>query len=389
MSEPTFVLLTPDFKPATGGIAEYLHQLWQKVAQVYPAIVISSMSLSGNSWQHDYTLKIIPFSDSTITSELEILRIKRCAAALGKTIEKLEGKLEFFIGVWTPETHFWCEILQKSTIAYSIFTHGLELVSPAYARFQTWQRYDLQQAKAIYSNSTPTHELVQKIVQGKTPVNVVNPGTDLSHNSSILIELAKSIKEQLNLKNKFVLLTVGRLIPRKGIDLVLQSLPPLLEELPELYYFVIGSGQDQKRLQEIAESLQLENVCFLGQVDELTKMAFYLLCDLFVMPNRTLVDTDWEGFGIVFLEAALASKPSIGGNNGGVTDAIISGVTGLLVDTEEYEPIYQAIRKLLLDEPLRLKMGKAAYDRVTRDFSWDVSAKNFLNQHSLLITSVQ
>jgi phosphatidylinositol alpha-1,6-mannosyltransferase len=381
MSQPTFLLVTPDFKPATGGIAEYLHQLWQQVAQVYPALVISSVPLSGHSWQYDYTLKLIPtLSNSTTASGLEILRIKRGAAAVGKMIEELEGDLEIFIGVWNPETHFWCEILQKSGLAYSIFTYGLELVSPVYTRFQPWRRSDFQQAKAIYSISTPTHDLVQKIVQNKTPVTVVHPGIDSSYNFNAVVPLANKIKAQINLENKLVLLTVGRLMPRKGIDLVLQSLSTVLGELPNLHYLVIGSGQDQKRLEEMAESLQLDNVSFLGQVDELTKFACYFLCDLFVMPNRTLEDTDWEGFGIVFLEAALAGKPSIGGNNGGVTDAIISGVTGLLVDTEEYEPTCQAIRQLLLDETLRLKMGKAAYERVTRDFSWDAIATDFLKK---------
>ncbi|MDJ0581314.1 glycosyltransferase family 4 protein [Crocosphaera sp.] len=383
MSQATFLLLTPDFKPLTGGIAEYLHQLWQNIAQSYPAMVISSVPVS-ETWEHDYTLQVIPSDSTPRNPSLEMLRIKKRTAFLKGMIAELSDNLQVFIGVWNVETHFWCELLQNLEIPYSVFAYGLELFSPVYNRFQNWREKDLKQAKAIYGVSLPTCQLVETIVGEETPVHVAYPGVNAISNYEAIISLAKDLREQFHLQDQLVLLTVARLIPRKGVDFVLKSLPKLLAEFPHVHYFIIGSGKEKEALQKLTQSLQLNQVYFMGQVDELTKQAFYELCDLFVMPNRTLAQTDWEGFGIVFLEAALAGKPSIGGDNGGVKDAVMADVTGLLVDTSEAEPTYQAIRQLLLDQPLRLKMGQAALERVQQDFTWEAIAPRFLEQHLIL-----
>ena len=111
-----------------------------------------------------------------------------------------------------------------------------------------------------------------------------------------------------------------------------------------------------------------ERVRFLTDISDQQKWIFYALTDIFVMPNRTLGGRDWEGFGIVFLEAALAGKPSIGGNNGGVPDAIAHGGTGLLVETEDHRETTAAIQDLLSDTVRRERMGEAARERVKTFF---------------------
>jgi phosphatidylinositol alpha-1,6-mannosyltransferase len=88
------------------------------------------------------------------------------------------------------------------------------------------------------------------------------------------------------------------------------------------------------------------------------------------MPNRLLSAEDWEGFGIVFLEAALAGTPAVGGNNGGVPDAVADGTTGLLVDPEVPGELTGALRRLLLDPELRRRMGEAGRRRAAESFSW-------------------
>jgi phosphatidylinositol alpha-1,6-mannosyltransferase len=96
-----------------------------------------------------------------------------------------------------------------------------------------------------------------------------------------------------------------------------------------------------------------------------------------VMPNRQCGGRDWEGFGIVFMEAALSGKPAIGGKNGGVPEAIEDGVTGILVDPERESSISDALHLLLNNAELRSNIGFQARKRAVTKFSWSVIATSF------------
>jgi phosphatidylinositol alpha-1,6-mannosyltransferase len=149
----------------------------------------------------------------------------------------------------------------------------------------------------------------------------------------------------------------------------------------DVRYLIVGEGAERGRLETLAAQLEIgDRVYFLGEVNDETKWALYQLCDLFVMPNRLLSGNEWEGFGIVFLEAAFAGKPSIGGNNGGVPDAILHEKTGLLIDPEKSGELTSALNRLLSDELLRSNMGKAAQVRVLEEFQWNRNISEFAVQ---------
>jgi phosphatidylinositol alpha-1,6-mannosyltransferase len=163
---------------------------------------------------------------------------------------------------------------------------------------------------------------------------------------------------------------VGRLVPRKGFDLVLHSVARLRRQWPDVRYIILGNGPERMRLEQLAGELGVaSNVRMLGHADEMTKWAAYELCDVFVMANRTLGGTDWEGFGIVFIEAALAGRAAVGGASGGTADAIAAGETGLLVDPERPGELTDAIRRLLDDCELRTRLADAAEQRAQTLFS--------------------
>jgi phosphatidylinositol alpha-1,6-mannosyltransferase len=134
-------------------------------------------------------------------------------------------------------------------------------------------------------------------------------------------------------------------------------------------YKIAGSGPDSARLNELVRQMGLETtVQLLGHVedDELDKL--FEQCDVFVMVSRE-EGADVEGFGIVFLEAALRRKPSIAGRTGGVPDAVLDGVTGLLVDPGSAEDVAKALRALLTDPHRARSMGNRAFDRATTEFT--------------------
>ena len=170
-----------------------------------------------------------------------------------------------------------------------------------------------------------------------------------------------------------LLLTLGRLMKRKGHDQVLRALPELIPEFPDVQYVIAGVGPHEKALRQLTAELGLEErVHFLGLVAEACLPELLRSAQVFVHPNRVLADGDVEGFGIVFLEAAASGVPVIGGDSGGVPDAVEHGVCGFLV--KDQAELVQRLRQLLGDDELCRRMGAAG--RVWAEgFRWDSAAQ--------------
>jgi phosphatidylinositol alpha-1,6-mannosyltransferase len=166
-------------------------------------------------------------------------------------------------------------------------------------------------------------------------------------------------------------LSVARLVPRKGIDQVLRA----LRYLPDVEYRVIGHGPDEARLRSLAESLGVsDRVRFLGRVSDSQLAREYAEASLLVLPARRTADGQLEGYGLVYFEAAAWGRPSVAGRSGGEVDAVVDGQTGLLVDGASHEQVAAAVASLL-DDPARLRsMGAAARARVESSHNWQNAA---------------
>ena len=180
----------------------------------------------------------------------------------------------------------------------------------------------------------------------------------------------QEIVDNLKLERNKVILTVGRLVKRKGVDIVITSLPRVLEKVPNAIYLVVGEGPDRRNLEKLAEELNLRGkVIFTGFVSDADLPKYYTVCDVFIMTSRD-INGDIEGFGIVFLEANACAKPVIGGKSGGMYDAVEDGISGILVDPTSVDEISQTVIMLLTDEEIAMRMGKQGRDRVEREFSY-------------------
>jgi hypothetical protein len=161
------------------------------------------------------------------------------------------------------------------------------------------------------------------------------------------------------------------------VDLAIEAFANVAAEFPELTYVVGGSGPESDSLAALARSRGLASrVIFVGAVDEDTKGALFADCELFMLPTRVEA-YDVEGFGIVFLEAALYGRAVIGGNGGGVPEAIDNGVTGLLVDTRDASELTIGLRRLLRDPETAAAMGRRGRERALHSFSWTDRARIF------------
>jgi len=170
-----------------------------------------------------------------------------------------------------------------------------------------------------------------------------------------------------------LLLTVARLMPKKGIESFLKNILPLiLKKRKDVLYLIVGEGPLQGPLQETIERGGLrDHAVILGKLamksGELP--AVYNVCDVFVMPNIPVAD-DAEGFGIVAIEAGAAGLPIVASKLDGITEAIQDGKNGYLINHDDYETFAATVLALLNDEQKRTASGQNARKYVQEHFSW-------------------
>jgi len=171
------------------------------------------------------------------------------------------------------------------------------------------------------------------------------------------------------------LLTVSRLAPHKGHDVVLRALPTVLRRHPDVRYVIAGGGPIAEDLSKLAHELGIEHAVRMpGDVDDVSKAALMAHCRAFVMPSRESRRPPlFEGFGIVYIEAAMAGRPSLAGASGGVADAVVHGQTGLLVDPTSVADVAGGALRLLDDPAFADALGERARERALRDHTWSAA----------------
>lgn len=205
---------------------------------------------------------------------------------------------------------------------------------------------------------------------------IILPGVDISNFTPG--EAPPELKRKWNPDGKKILLTVARVSERKGHDLVIRSLPKILETIPGLLYLIVGKGPDTERLKKMAEELGVgDAVKFCGFVPDEELPDYYRLCDMYVMPNREIFDStdSIEGFGISFVEASACGKPVIGGKSGGAVEAVADGISGYLVDPESVEDFTSVAIKLLTNNDLFTKIGANGRNRAVEEMDWKSRAE--------------
>ena len=273
------------------------------------------------------------------------------------------------------EGHFGLWMQKWMQRPYVIYAHGNEILDAMQADWDGHRRA-IRSADCVLANSRFTAGLVRQAGVERERIEIVHPGCDVTRfqPASVSNEFRKTILG-VHAQGK-VILSVGRLVARKGQDLMIQALPQVLKGIPDACYLIVGSGPAKPMLDQLVISLGLQNnVLFLENVGAAELPSIYGLCDVFVMPSRADLDAcDVEGFGMVYLEANACGKPVVAGRSGGVADAVVDGETGLLIQPDSPEMLAEAVCRLLARKEDAERMGKQGRERAIREFSWNAIA---------------
>jgi len=367
----THLLVTNDFPPKVGGIQAYLWELWRRLDPASYAVLTANSHPDAARFDAEQ-------AERGIRIERVTSRVLAPTPGLVRTIRAAAGRAGADLVVIDPA--FPLGLLGPHLgIPYAVLLHGAEVTVPGrLPASRSLLAHVIRDASLVISAGGYPAAEARRAARGRgmPPVVEVPPGVDLERFTP-LDDIGRSrARADLGLPTEGPLVvSVSRLVPRKGMDVLIDASVPLARRFPDLTVAIAGRGRDAERLAgRIAESGAPTRL--LGEVSDQDLPRLVGAADVFAMlcRNRWL-GLEQEGFGIVFLEAAAAGVPQVAGASGGAAEAVVDGVTGVLVRRPtEAGDVARAIGDLLADPGLRARMGRAGRLRAEASFDYDVLA---------------
>jgi phosphatidylinositol alpha-1,6-mannosyltransferase len=372
------LLLSTAFPPAGGGVARMTGEL----ARRYPPgglLVSTAMHPDAADVDALFPSRVdrMPLSPRGLRTIPGILQWSRRAAMLAR-----EHEASFvWCGDLTPATYAAKWVCERQAVPYGVLVHGADLLRLQHgihrsALRRRTARAILRSAAVLVANSRYSRDLTLAIFgelglsAADDPVRVVPLGTDPAFFRPGVDTAA--VRARYGLGEGRWLLTVARLVPHKGVDVVIRALARLAPHRPDLGYLVVGRGKGLDALRAEAEALGVgERVRFVQAVPEADLPALYGACDVYVGASRR-AGRSVEGFApISVLEAAACGRPVVTGRSGGIPETVRHEESGLLVDAESPDEVAAAVEALLADSALAERLGREARRSVERFYNWD------------------
>jgi phosphatidylinositol alpha-1,6-mannosyltransferase len=366
---------TKEFPPEVGGIETYTYNVAKRFHQFGHNVVVVVRHMDGDEeFDRQQSFEVVrlrkPFRPASVYRLYTFLRVPWL-------IRKYKADC-VYLPYWFRFSSVVSHLNRLLGLKYFVTCYGEEVAFAHRRRHHSHTRLlkGFKRAERIFSISEHTKKLLCDLGIDEAKISVVRPGIDIS-NGKLEPAARENLNRMFNLRGKTVAITVSRLVKKKGHDNVLRALSVVRERHPEVLYLIIGEGEEEQNLRSLARELGVgDRVIFMGRVDDDTLRACYAACDFLIMTTREVNETArTEGFGIVYLEANLFSKPVIAGRVGGVHDAVVDGVTGILVDPCDVADISRAMDTLLSDPELRKRLGENGRRRALDEFSWDTAAR--------------
>lgn len=363
------LLVTNDFPPKIGGIQSYLHELWRRLPPAQTT-VLTTAHPGDAAFDAAQGFRIERHRGSfLVPTPALVRRIDALAAEVDAKIVLLDPAWP--LGVVGP-------LLERP---FGVVLHGAEVTIPARLPFvQLLLRRTLRQSRLVVAAGGYPSDEGSRAAGRRVPAVVVPPGVDGTRFRPLDDGERRAARARWDIADDALcVLCVSRLVPRKGIDVLIQAAARLAPDYPKLRVVVAGEGRDRLRLEQLSEALD-SPVQFVGGIDDADLPALYGCSDVFAMLCRDRwVGLEQEGFGIVFLEAAAAGLPALAGLSGGSAEAVLDGRTGTVIaEPRDVEAVAEAIARMIDEPATRQRFGAAARERALRLFDYDTLAATLL-----------
>lgn len=386
MKQLDITLLAIDFKPNLGGVAEYTLQLAQGldvlgllscvITPVPQTVEYSFRVKAPKEYVLSRVLKQLRFPFNKIYSLLYLLQLQWIEYFNLYFPSKMENKKLFIINwIVSPLAMSWLNIIQKNKTPYALILYGKDIIVSSKEKNEIFLKA-CQEAELLIFCSQSAKALFEELQPAvKTRKYVLLPGIDFEYLQTFdeISEDIISRKLGVSVSQKTVISSVARLVKRKGIDLAIKAVVPILKSDPDLIYIIAGDGEEYNSLEALIESFDLKSqIRLLGRCTDQEKFSLLKASSIFLMPNHQLGGNDFEGFGISFIEASYFNNLVIGGRSGGAVEAIVEGVTGILVDTDSDQAVTHLRARLqeLIQNPAQVEaMSESGHKYVCETFS--------------------
>lgn len=366
--------ITNDFGPRAGGIETFVIGLIERLPRntviVYTSAQDNSQSYD-QKWFEEYGVEVIRDKSKIL---LPTPGVSYCVKAI---VRDRQIKTVFF-GAAAPLGLLAGGLRRAGVKTIVALTHGHEVWWAKVWPFSWAIKYMSQRIDHLTYLGDYTKRAISQSVTAQAAAKMVKiaPGIDTDHFAPVE---SYQLRAELNLTDKKVIVSVGRLVHRKGQDILIEAMPEITRHIPNAHILMIGEGPYRSYLENRVKALQLEDqVTFIGRLQYQELPRYICVGDLFVMPSRSrLAGLEVEGLGIVYLEASACGLPVIAGDSGGAPDAVLQGETGLVVDGTSKSEVAEAVVELLADSARSHSMGLRGRQWIVQEWRWQIWAERF------------
>tara|TARA_B100000941_G_scaffold290081_1_gene271061 strand:- start:1017 stop:2156 length:1140 start_codon:yes stop_codon:yes gene_type:complete len=354
------LIITRSFPPSIGGMQNLMWGLANAISKIDLTKVFADYELNHLDCDNKVSYSIIRVGGA------KIIRKYRKAYLINEYLKTNKNIKNIIADHWKS-----LELI-KTNVNKICLIHAKEINHEKGSKINARLLKVLNKVKIVVSNSEFTRKLA--VEKGVNPnlIKVINPGVDPVEDIDDKY-LKKS--EEILLNKSPRLITVSRFDPRKNHEKVIMAVRNLKQIYPQIIYTCVGYGDEEEKLKKLARELTVEDqILFLNNISQNLKNALVSKSDIFVMPS-IIHNKSVEGFGISYIEAAQYGIPSIGGKDGGATDAIQHEKTGLICDGNSLDDVYSSI-KTMLENKKYVEYGNLAKQH-SKNFHWSKIIENY------------
>ena len=362
----THLFVTNDFPPKIGGIQTMLWELWRRLDPT-SFVVLTTPHPDAAAWDAEQSFRVVRTRQAVL---LPTPWLRRRIDGLAREVGATRIVLDPALPVGLVGRHL-------RSAPYGVVVHGAEITVPGRlpVTAKLLGRVLRGAGLVISAGGYPLAESVRAAGR-ELPSVLVPPGVDTDRFRPLTAAERDTARARLRLPVEGPLVvSVSRLVPRKGMDVLIRAAALIAPRHPGLTVAIGGTGREHDGLARLVETTGAP-VRLLGRVEHDDLPDLYGCGDVFAMLCRNRWGgLEQEGFGIVFLEAAAAGVAQLAGDSGGAAEAVEDGATGVVVrDPGDVDAVAAQLTALLADAPLRARMGEAGRRRAVAEFSYDVLA---------------